>query len=287
MTDVESVLECVAAPASSALPLPHALLLFAHPDDEVIALGGRMERFTESRFLCVTDGALRDIQVSLRNGFESREAYAAGRRKESEDALRHAGVSSDVLRYLAIDEGVRIIVDLEAALDLVALTRAVERELHNFALDVILTHPYEGGHPDHDSCSFAAQTAVRLIVGKPAPLVIEAPFYNNYSDKGSFGERWSEFLMQDTAIRVRDLSPLERKNKLSRLACFSTQLHIVCKCSVEHEQYRIAPAYDFTQPPHPNPLLYETWKPVIHDEQFNGEKFRTLAHAALRELGLA
>jgi hypothetical protein len=48
------------APASSTLPLPRALVVFAHPDDEVIALGARLERFRESRFICVTDGAPRD-----------------------------------------------------------------------------------------------------------------------------------------------------------------------------------------------------------------------------------
>ena len=30
----------------------------------------------------------------------------------------------------------------------------------------VITHPYEGGHPDHDACAFAARAAVRHSANK-------------------------------------------------------------------------------------------------------------------------
>ena len=45
----------------------------------------------------------------------------------------------------------------------------------------VLTHPYEGGHPDHDSVAFCVRAAVRLLArggGGDAPEVAEMAFYH-------------------------------------------------------------------------------------------------------------
>jgi hypothetical protein len=54
---------------------------------------------------------------------------------------------------------------------------------------------------------------------------------------------------------VLALTPRERDLKYEMLACFRTQQEILSRFGVEFERFRTAPAYDFTMPPHPGPLL--------------------------------
>ncbi len=271
------ILDSVAAPAGSALPLPRALLVFAHPDDEVLAVGARMERFATSRFLCITDGAPRDGEDARAQGFATLEGYKNARRAELEAALREAGVPLACAASLHLGSG-DAIADKEAAMHLPALTRALVHEIAAFEPEAILTHPYEGGHPDHDSCAFAVHAAVKLR-GEALPIV-EATFYH----ASETGMATDEFLSRKGAglAVARELSPEESKRKQTRLDCFRSQRAILANFEVKRELYRLAPAYDFTAPPHPGRLLYEHWGWDI-----DGARFRALAEKALRELGLA
>lgn len=61
--------------------------------------------------------------------------------------------------------------------------------------EVILIHPYEGGHPDHDAAAFAVHVVGRLLErerGEP-PLLIEFTSYHI----GEAGIRVGEFLASD------------------------------------------------------------------------------------------
>jgi hypothetical protein len=51
----------------------------------------------------------------------------------------------------------------------------------------------------------------------------------------------------------------ERELKRQMLVCFRTQAEMLSRFTLERECFRRAPAYDFTAPPHPGPLLYERW----------------------------
>jgi N-acetylglucosamine malate deacetylase 2 len=44
--------------------------------------------------------------------------------------------------------------------------------------EVIVTHSYEGGHPDHDACAFAVHHALELTRAQPVPVIVEASFYH-------------------------------------------------------------------------------------------------------------
>jgi hypothetical protein len=52
----------ITAPEGDVTAMPNTMPVFAHPDDEVIALGGRLGRFHTAYFVHVTDGAPRDEQ---------------------------------------------------------------------------------------------------------------------------------------------------------------------------------------------------------------------------------
>ncbi len=285
------VLERLAAPAESLLPLPRLLVIFAHPDDEVLAAGGRLERLRESRLLCVTDGAPVDGADARAHGFATIEAYRVARRAELIASLKLGGISADCaepLRLAGPDGSCREIADQiadqGAAFHLAELTRAVAREIEVFRPEAVLTHPYEGGHPDHDSCAFAVHSAVRLLGNTSRPIILEAPFYHAGAggmETGSFLGESAESEDKLSSLWVCELSPLEQARKRERLGCFASQRETLAQFRTEREQFRVAPRYDFCEPPHAGRLLYEDFAWGV-----SGEQFRALAASAFEQLGL-
>lgn len=256
---------------ASELPLPRALLVFAHPDDEVIAVGARLERFCQSRFIVVTDGAPRDGMDAREKGFTSLADYAAARRTELEHALQHAHLDpGQVLRGLDCH-----IADQQASRRLVELTAALAQELRSFHPDVVLTHPYEGGHPDHDACAFAVQAAIRLA--KSESPIAEAAFYH----AGPTGIETGRFLPGGSAAWIHRLSVDEKRKKRARLDCFESQRETLRPFGIEDERFRLAPEYDFTRPPHAGRIYYEHFSWGL-----SGARFRDFAASATRHLGL-
>ncbi len=263
--------------------LPRLLVVLAHSDDEVLAVGGRLERMRASRMLCVTDGAPADGADARAHGFGSLQRYRDARRAELLAALALGGVPPSCAATLAVKTGeaLRVLADQTAALHLADLTRAVLAEIQEFRPEAVLTHPYEGGHPDHDACAFAIRTALELMGEGERPPVLEAPFYH----AGPSGIETGCFLPGNDAPQeavVCDLSAEEQKRKRDRLACFASQTETLAQFGVEREMFRVAPLYDFTQPPHGGRLFYENFSWGM-----SGARFRELAAAASTELGFS
>jgi LmbE family N-acetylglucosaminyl deacetylase len=220
--------------------MPTALLVFAHPDDEVIAIGGRMGRFAKSHFVHVTDGAPRNEHDSRAHGFEQLDDYRRSRADEFQAALDCAGIGDASHECLDIP-------DQEASLQLAELTRRIGGLIEQHRPEVIFTHPYEGGHPDHDACAFAVHHAA----GDTA--IVESPFYNARS-RGTGG-----FLdgAGPTDAVVYELTAEELARKHGLLACFKTQRETLRGFTATEERFRVAPEYDFSIPPHEPPVLYD------------------------------
>ena len=257
--------------------MPRLLLVFAHPDDEVLAVGGRLERLSASQLLTITDGAPGNGADAQQHGFASLEAYRAERRAELLAALADANLPAEIAPVFA-----GAVADQAAALHLAALTRALAVELDAFAPEAVLTHPFEGGHPDHDACAFAVHAALRLP-GKRLKLrgripVFEAP---SYHADGRGGMATGRFLQQVPAVAATqcDLNAQEQKNKRRRLAYFRSQATTLAQFGLGWELFREAPAYDFTRRPHPGKLFYEhfAWG-------MDGDRFCGLAAHARHEL---
>lgn len=287
-----SPLQRVAASPGSNLPLPRLLIVFAHPDDEVLAMGARLERLAASQLFTVTDGAPEDGNDARHHGFTTLSDYRGARRDELAAALGHAGISLAAVSSRAASSPFPV-PDQTAALNLPALTRAVAKAIAIFAPEAVLTHPYEGGHPDHDACAFAVHSAVRLLNGEhgtepksctngiPMPVILETPSYHagesGSMQTGTFLETWAS--AQTIAC---ELSAQEQANKEARLACFVSQAGTLAQFGTARELFREAPHYDFTEPPHAGQLFFEQFAWGM-----SGERFRLLAAEASRELRLS
>jgi N-acetylglucosamine malate deacetylase 2 len=102
-------------------------------------------------------------------------------------------------------------------------------------------------------------------------LHMEAAFYH----QGPHGIETGCFLGQ-AAGPAFELNAEERANKQKLLDCFPSQRETLAYFPPQVERFRMAPAYDFSEPPHPGTLFYEHYPWGI-----TGERFRQLAAEVL------
>jgi len=236
-------------------------IIAAHPDDETIGAGAQLANLREPLIVHVTDGAARGLGAS-------REAYAQTRREELIAALRAGGPASVDRRELGV-------VDQEAWVDLAGIAIRLKELFLERRPEVVLTHPYEGGHPDHDATAFAVRAALQMMKREKdsVPRLMEFTSYH----AGKEGMVTGEFLGFDGYPEtVVELTAEERRRKQQMLDCFVTQREVLRHFGVSQERFRPAPFYDFTKPPHEGQLLYESFEWGI-----KGEQWRERARAAL------
>jgi LmbE family N-acetylglucosaminyl deacetylase len=252
-------------------PVPRVLLLVAHPDDESVGAGARLQRLCGATFLHVTDGAPRDLADARAAGCRTREEYARARRAELQAALGLAGIAPRQARTLAV-------VDQEASLHLSDLVRAVAEWVCAVRPEVVLTHPYEGGHPDHDGVAFAASAGCQLLrqQGESLPAVIEMASYY----RGRAGLTTETFVDGGDEVRTLELSEAERAFKRRLFDCYRSQRRVLEAFPLRVERLRPAPDYDFTRPPHEGELWYERF-----NWGWTGQRWRRLVQEALQDLG--
>jgi LmbE family N-acetylglucosaminyl deacetylase len=246
------------------------LVIVAHPDDETLGCGALLPRLTDVTVLHVTDGAPRDSRDAQRSGFTHWADYARVRRQELERAARIAGLEPPALKSHGVP-------DRSAAMRLAQLTRAMLGFIAG--VDLILTHAFEGGHPDHDAVAFAVAAARARMRGK-APIVLEMPLHRGRANGTGGADGWEREPVDKSRGAVRlALNEEERARKAQMLATFETQQETLARFGVRDEVYRLAPVRDFTQPP--AEVLYDDYGWGV-----TGGRFAELARAARGELGL-
>ena len=233
-------------------------LVVAHPDDETIAVGGSVQLLPDLLLIHVTDGAPRALADAAAAGFDTPEAYAAARRGELMAALQLAGVTPKMLELGIADQ--------DASIGLPRLARELSRIFSAHNAEVVLTHAYEGGHPDHDATAFAVHAAAGC---RP---VLEFAGYH----AAASGELLTGRFLPGPEPVVVALTPAEQAQKRAMLGCFRTQAKILGAFGTTEERFRPAPAYDFTKPPLPGRLNYEHW-----GWSMTGARWRELAREAL------
>jgi LmbE family N-acetylglucosaminyl deacetylase len=256
-----------------------ALVVAAHPDDETIGLGASMGEWAKAgssiEILIVTDGAPQDPQLRPTLADRSRAAAAQARQQEVIAALRQGELAPE--RVLRGSLGVP---DQQAASHLLEIARELLKLLSGSQFDVVFTHPYEGGHPDHDAMAFAVHAAVVRCNQQGGPVTALAEFAS-YHAKGE-ALAVAQFLpcaaraLNPDCWRCGILSASAYARRRSMLDAYVSQREVLATFDRGREPVRCAPVYDFTQPPHSGALHYERL-----GFGWTGTRWRELARSAL------
>lgn len=212
-------------------------VVVAHPDDETIGCGALFHRMHHTTLVVATNGAAAPDAKNY--GFGSPAEYALARSRELRRALRDVRIGALVELGLP---------DQAAAHHLAGLSRRLLDLFWTRRISTVLTHAYEGGHPDHDAVAFAAHWAGR----RAGADIIEMPYYRSH---------WSGLALQSFAdgngVVAVSLSHDAQARKSTMIAAHATQSAVLSQFSLASEQFRRAPEYDFRLAPNSGAVYYD------------------------------
>jgi N-acetylglucosamine malate deacetylase 2 len=241
-------------------------IVVAHPDDETIGMGGRILCFETLTLIHATNGAPNWPAWIQKTGFDSAEAYSAARFSELDQALRITGARPfGRVRYDYTDG--------DLVFHLVELTERLQVQLRG--VNAVITHAYEGGHPDHDACAFAVQYATRRLAESGIKPLQRMEFASYFSLKQRLhaGSFWPD---QHNPGYIARLTRNQRRLKKEALKTFTTQQSVLKPFGVRREMYRHAPYYDFRSPAPPGTWLYDANEWPITGRDWLGHAGRAL-----------
>ena len=231
-------------------------IVVAHPDDETLWCGSLLARLDDAVLVHLTDGSPVDGDDARRLGF-TRAGYARERAGELDGAL-------DRLHYRGERRGYGV-PDKETVDHLGAIVPRLRDDLAGAA--VVVTHPYEGGHPDHDAAALAVARAA-------AAPVVEFACYALHAGERVFGRFVADPARPETS-RLLDAADAARVE--AGLAAHVTQAAVFGDWRPAVERWRDAPRYDFTRPPPGEGVLYDGFGWTL-----TGERWRAVAAGALQ-----
>lgn len=241
------------------------MVVAAHPDDETLFATTQLIACRKLWIVHVTDGAPSRRNARIR-GFSTRADYARARRGELSAALAAGGIRASLHCLGGRDQF--------ACLRFQTIVRKLAALITEAKPDVILTHPYDGGHRDHDAAAFIVQTATEFCATPPP--VWEMACY--YQQNGHLVSHAFPGLPGQSEITVW-LSQDQREIKRKMLGCFSSQRDAVDSLDTPYESFRPAPCYDFSRAPLDGPLGYE-----INEFGFESALWRALATTSRQAL---
>ena len=200
-----------------------ALLLVAHSDDEVLGCSVIMSRLRRLTIMYATEARV------------SHDGIAGKRLEEALAALKVLGLAPIVLPC-GLPDG-----------SLVKHTRVLASLIADRLPDtaLLITHAFEGGHPDHDACALAAQMARDAEEERSGCRVAHLEFAIYAHTDGAIRTNAFPKDAQPSAA-VLALSPQEQVLKKRALGEFASQRHVVDRFPLQHEALRRALRYDFS-----------------------------------------
>jgi len=246
-------------------------VIVAHPADEVVGAGCLISKLVDVSVLHITDGAPSDMQDAKAAGFSNRSDYAQARKEECIAALSIANVPEERVVDLAVT-------DQCAAHCLTELTKKIATFLQQTGADIVVTHPYEGAHPDHDATAFATHAALRLMKknGFRPPVLFEMALHPSTDWKAKVPEFLPGSERETTTLLLDERA---QQLKQQMFDCFQSQRASLEVSPLGPEKFRQPPAYDFNAPPQDGKLHYENLNLGLTSEEWH-----TLAGNALVEL---
>jgi LmbE family N-acetylglucosaminyl deacetylase len=249
---------------------PKCTMIVAHPADEIVGAGCLISKLVDVSVVHVTDGA-RDISEARAAGFDDVASYAEARRQECLAALAIAHVSEDRIVEFGVPDS--------AACDCLSnLTKRIAFFLQEWGTDIVVTHPYEGGHPDHDATAFATHAALGLMKrnGFEPPTLFEMALHPGNDDIAKLPE-FLPGVAGETTTLVLDERATKLKHRM--FECLQSQRRSMEASPVGLERFRQPPEYDFSVPTQQGKLHYENfdWAP-------RSSEWQSRARKALRDL---
>jgi len=216
------------------------LLVAAHPDDEVLSLGAHF-RSLHPRLFHLTSGG---------------SSSTAGQRLAK-------------IRFLELDRALKIgriptrhrfscgVADQQVIDFLPTIFSKLREVVERIKPSCLLSHPYEGGHPDHDAAALVCNLVASSFNAMP---IFEFPSYHNGTPFAQTASWKTASFLEPTSeqISIR-LTGKQQKLKKRMLAAFQSQAAVLKLFPVSVEKFRPAPAYNFLEPPHRGHLLYDAF----------------------------
>lgn len=236
---------------TSMSSVPSVVLFCAHPDDEVLGSASLLHYLRDKlKIVNITDGAPKKMDDAIAAGYSTREAYSKARFQEQLNAMYSAGITESQVFQLGF-------IDQQASFHMGAICHKITELLQTYKPDIVFTHAYEGGHPDHDTTAFAVWASINLLKKRLqyAPEVIE---YACYHGNGSSEMIYYQFIdypqIHIWSVHL-DQNQIEAKKKL--IQYYASQWKTLANFPLNVERFRKAPVYNFKKPPHRGILLYE------------------------------
>jgi len=221
--------------------LNRTLVIVAHPDDESVGAGALIQRMHEVAVVFCTDGGPRDRYFW--SSYGTRQDYVRVRHQEAELAAKIGGVKK--LNFFSIPDQ-----ELHKYL-LDALTQ-LEQLVGEFRPDAILTHAYEGGHPDHDCCAFLSH----ILAAQYQLPAWEMPLYHR-SRQRMICQQFQPPAGHSETLWVEG-AELERKRGM--VGSYVSQIQALEAFDLQVERFRPQLSYDFLRPPNTELINYEAWQ---------------------------
>lgn len=242
-------------------------IIVAHPGDEIIGAGGLISRLRDVKIVHVTEGSPERTSASPKSAGERPRAC----QERCIEALALAKISHRNIVGFGLE-------NICTPKQLAELAKQIANFLRRFGADIVVTHPYEGGHPDHDATAFATHAALRLLKrkGLAPPALFEMALHPSKDGK----RRVLDFLpgsWHETTTLV--LTEEARSLKRRMFDCFATSEDTLRGTPLGLEKFRTPPKYDFSAAPNSGKVAYEHFYSGM-----TAEEWQVLARQALAEL---
>ena len=252
-------------------PIVKCSVIVAHPADEVVGAGCLISKLVDVTVLHVTDGAPPEMGHAGVASSPEHEIDSKALKRECKSALAIANVPADKIVDFDVPNH-------SASEHLADLTKRIAGFLQQSGADIVVTHPYEGGHPDHDATAFATHAALRLMKrnGFRPPVIFEMALHPSPDGNAKVPE-FLPGVEGETTTLLLDERATALKQKM--FECFVSQRESLEVSPFGPERFRQPANYDFTAPPKAGKLFYENfdWAP-------RSEEWRNRARQALADL---
>jgi len=205
--------------------------IVAHPDDETLGAGLLLQRLRHADIVyCATGRGRWPSNWWLNRAFPSRRSQL--RIEEARRAIAVSGKNHSV-QFLGYQDGWLADYLDDAYRSLADLLRVWQPQ-H------VVTHAFDGGHEDHDACSFLAYQLSRAFNFQ----VWEMPLY--YRQAGTHTLTMQAFTTSDPEdVTLRPASEAELEVKCAMLAAHQSQQAVIATFDPTMEKFRRQPLHDF------------------------------------------